>query len=95
MPTFNPLHSAGNKIGADITGMNAIPNGCGGSPSAGIFLGGYGNLVGSNFDGVTQLGNGCSGLFLSGSNNIIGGTGPGEGNFIAHNGTVSASYSGI
>jgi hypothetical protein len=186
---------AGNKIGTDITGMNAIPNGFGGAPRAGIVLGGYGNRIGSNSDGVsddlernlisgnsqtsisaiyfnnlpnpdapptiiagnwmgvdatgvaalpnnygisgtssvpviirdnvisghtyegisthsswmliignrigvgadgvTPLGNGYSGLFLSGNNNIIGGTGPGDGNIIAHNGTVSAFYSGV
>jgi hypothetical protein len=186
---------AGNKIGTDITGMASIPNGFGGSPRAGIVLGGYGNRIGTNSDGVsdelernlisgnsqtsisaiyfnnlpnpdapptiiagnwmgvdatglaalpnnygisgtssvaviirdnviaahtiegisthssgmliignrigvgadgvTPLGNGQNGLFLSGNNNVIGGTGPGEGNIIAHNGTVSAFYSGV
>jgi hypothetical protein len=185
---------AGNKIGTDITGMAAIPNGTGGSPRAGILLGGYGNRIGTNSDGVsddlernlisgnanvavyaiyfnnlpnpgapptiiagnwmgvdatglaalpnnygiggtsyaptiirdnvisghtiegisthssnmliignrigvgadgvTPLGNGQNGLFLSGNDNVIGGTGPGEANIIAHNGTVSAFYSG-
>ncbi|MBP6469585.1 MAG: PKD domain-containing protein [Chloroflexi bacterium] len=45
---------AGNKIGTDITGMSAIRNGFGGSPRGGIYLGGYDNLVGSNFDGVSD-----------------------------------------
>jgi hypothetical protein len=186
---------AGNKIGTDITGMIAIPNGTSGSPRAGLLLGGYGNRIGTNSDGVsdelernlisgnanvavyaiyfnnlpnpdapaniiagnwmgvdatglaalpnnygiggtsatpvvirdnviaahtyegisthssdmlvignrigvgadgiTSLGNGYSGIFLSGNNNIIGGTGPGEGNIIANNGTVSPYYSGV
>jgi hypothetical protein len=186
---------AGNKIGTDITGMASIPNGFGGSPRAGIVLGGYGNRIGTNSDGlsdalernlisgnyqttisaiyfnnlsnpsapptiiagnwigvdatgltalpnnygisgtsavpviirdnviaahtyegisthssnmlitgnrigvladgVTPLGNGQNGLFLSGNDNVIGGTGPGEANIIAHNGTVSAFYSGV
>ncbi len=185
---------AGNKIGTDITGMASIPNGTGGAPRAGIFLGGYGNRIGTNSDGVsddlernlisgnsqtsisaiyfsnlpnpdapptiiagnwmgvdatglaalhnnygmsgissvpviirdnvisghtfegistnssnmliignriglgadgmTPLGNGYSGLFLSGSNNIIGGVGPGEANLIAHNG-ATPYYNGV
>lgn len=186
---------AGNKIGTDITGMNSIPNGFGGAPRAGIVLGGYGNRIGTNSDGlsddlernlisgniqtsiaaiyfnnlpnpeapatiiagnwmgvnatglaalpnnygisgtsnvpviirdnviaantiegistnssnmlitgnrigvgadgVTPLGNGQNGMFLSGNGNIIGGIGPGDANIIAHNGTVSAFYSGV
>ncbi|MBK6326389.1 MAG: PKD domain-containing protein [Chloroflexi bacterium] len=185
---------AGNKIGTDITGMASIPNGFGGAPRAGIFLGGYGNRIGTNSDGVsddlernlisgnsqtsiaaiyfsnlpnpdapptiiagnwlgvnatglaalpnnygisgassvpviirdnviaahtfegistnsssmviignrigvgadgvTPLGNGYNGLFLSGNDNAIGGTGPGEANIIAHNG-ATPYYSGV
>jgi hypothetical protein len=54
-----------------------------------------GNRIGVGADGVTPLGNGQNGLFLSGNDNVIGGTGPGEANIIAHNGTVSAFYSGV
>jgi hypothetical protein len=54
-----------------------------------------GNRIGVGADSVTPLGNGQNGLFLSGNDNVIGGTGPGEANIIAHNGTVSAFYSGV
>ena len=54
-----------------------------------------GNRIGVGADGVTPLGNGYHGIFLSGANNVIGGAGPGEANIIAHNGTVSAFYSGV
>ena len=185
---------AGNKIGTDITGLSAIANGFGGSPRGGVSLGGYGNLIGSNFDGVsddlernlisgnanvstsgilsqfvnvagalpntiagnwigvdatglaalpnnngisgfsqgltvrnnviaantlvgvslnltdstltgnfigvgadgvTPLGNGQHGVSLNGSDNQIGGTGPGEANLIANNGGPVATHSGI
>lgn len=65
---------AGNRIGTDVTGMSAIANGFGGSPRGGIYLGGYGNRVGSDFDGVSDdlernlisgnAGNSTSGIFL-------------------------------
>jgi hypothetical protein len=45
---------AGNKIGTDISGMASIPNGTGSSPRAGILLGGYGNRIGTNSDGVSD-----------------------------------------
>ena len=54
-----------------------------------------GNRIGVGADGVTPLGNGHNGMFLSGNNNIIGGTGPGEANIIANNGTVALYYSGV
>ena len=53
-----------------------------------------GNRIGVGADGVTPLGNGYSGMFLSGNDNLIGGTGPGEGNIIAHNG-ATPFHSGV
>jgi len=108
---------AGNWMGVDATGLAALPNNVGigntsyaptvirdnvisahtyegiNTNSAGMLV--IGNRIGVGADGVTPLGNGYHGLFLSGNNNFIGGTGPGEANIIAHNGTVSAFYSGV
>ena len=53
-----------------------------------------GNRIGVGADGVTPLGNGYNGMFLSGNDNVIGGTGPGEANIIAHNG-ATPYYSGV
>ena len=53
-----------------------------------------GNQIGVGADGVTPLGNGYNGLFLSGNDNAIGGTGPGEANIIAYNG-ATPYYSGV
>jgi len=108
---------AGNWMGVDATGLAALPNnvGIGGTSYAPTtirdnVISGHtyegisthssnmlitGNRIGVGADGVTPLGNGYHGLFLSGNNNVIGGTGPGEANFIANNGTVSAFYSGV
>ncbi len=48
-----------------------------------------GNLVGVAADGVTPLGNSVDGIAIGLSNdNVIGGSGAGEGNVIAHNGGV-------
>jgi CSLREA domain-containing protein len=45
-----------------------------------------GNRIGTTADGTGPLPNGGAGI-APGSNNAIGGTGPGEGNLIAYNGT--------
>ena len=47
-----------------------------------------GNYIGTDASGTSVVGNATSGVFINGSpNNIIGGTGVGEGNLIAGNGT--------
>ncbi len=116
-PGAPPTIIAGNWMGVNATGLAALPNnyGIGGTlfPSAIIrdnVISGHtiegisthssnmliiGNRIGVGADGVTPLGNGQNGLFLSGNDNVIGGTGSGEGNIIAHNGTVSAFFSGV
>lgn len=108
---------AGNWMGVDATGLAALPNnyGIGGTSNVPVIIRDnviaahtyegidthtsnmqiFGNLVGVGADGITPLGNRQNGIFLSGNNNIIGGTGPGETNIIAHNGTLSPNYSGV
>ncbi|PDW00611.1 SdrD B-like domain-containing protein [Candidatus Chloroploca asiatica] len=116
-PDAPPTIIAGNWMGVDATGLAALPNNVGiGSTSyaptiirdnviSGHTYEGIsthssnmlitGNRIGVGADGVTPLGNGQHGLFLSGNDNVIGGTEPGEANLIAHNGTISAFYSGV
>lgn len=51
-PQYNVV--AGNKIGTDITGMYSIRNGTISSPRGGIVLGGSGNRIGTNSDGISD-----------------------------------------
>ena len=46
-----------------------------------------GNYIGTDPTGTLHLGNGWTGVTIFGSNLLIGGTGSGEGNLIAYNGT--------
>lgn len=116
-PSAPPTIIAGNWLGVDATGLAALPNnyGISGSSAVPVIIRDnviaahtiegisthssnmviIGNRIGVGADGVTPLGNGQNGLFLSGNDNVIGGAGPGEANIIAHNGTVSAFYSGV
>ncbi|MBL8165596.1 MAG: CSLREA domain-containing protein [Anaerolineae bacterium] len=54
-----------------------------------------GNYIGTNVAGSAGLGNGRDGVIISGSGNLIGGTGSEAGNLIAHNGTGCATCAGI
>lgn len=51
-----------------------------------------GNFIGTDETATLDLGNGGGGMAIGGNNWTIGGTGPGEGNVIAHNGPP---YGGI
>ena len=79
-------------IGGSLPGEGNLISG---NSGAGVFLIQaddvtiYGNLIGTQADGASALPNGGSGVQLSSSthDNIIGGTGPGQGNVIAYNET--------
>ncbi len=83
-----------NTIGSP--GNGNVISGNGGASGNGISLEGdlstgnvfQGNWIGTRSDGVTPLPNETRGIFISdaASDNLIGGTGPGEGNVIAANG---------
>jgi hypothetical protein len=116
-PTAPPTIIAGNWLGVDATGLAALPNNYGisgssavpviirdnviaantidgiSSASSGMVI--IGNRIGVGADGVTPLGHGQHGINLSGSDNQIGGAGPGEANIIANNGASAAFYNGV
>jgi CSLREA domain-containing protein len=86
--------SSGHQVGgADIADRNLLSaNGNGLTLSNVSASRIQGNLIGTAADGQTPLGNGSptspsnrGGVLVSGDNNLIGGTEPGEGNVIAFN----------
>ncbi|HMP43141.1 MAG TPA: PKD domain-containing protein, partial [Roseiflexaceae bacterium] len=115
-PAAPPTIIAGNWMGVDVTGLSALPNNYGISGTSAVpviirdnVIAAHtyegisthssdmlitGNRIGVGADGVTPLGNGQDGIYLSGNNNLIGGTGPGEANIIAHNGGTPF-YNGV
>ncbi len=79
--------SNNNTIGGSAAGAG---NRVGGAIDSGIELSGDGNVVqgnqvGTDATGTVRLANGYWGIKVGGSNNTIGGIGPGEGNIIAYN----------
>jgi uncharacterized repeat protein (TIGR01451 family)/CSLREA domain-containing protein len=53
-----------------------------------------GNYIGTNAEGTVALGNAQGGIRVTSRGNLIGGTGPGEGNLISGNGTLGNAASG-
>lgn len=92
--------STGNVIGG--TGPSD-GNVISGNASNGIWISGQGtsgnrvqgNLIGTNVTGMGQVGNAGSGVAIvdQASDNLIGGTGPGEGNLVSANGSDGISIS--
>jgi CSLREA domain-containing protein len=79
LPAFD---NAGNTIARNVISANGLE---------GILLGDdrnvvQGNYIGTDASGTAALGNGRWGIRSSGSDNLIGGTAPGEGNVISANG---------
>ena len=93
---INVLHASGvlidsgNVISGNGTGLAMNSNGVAGTSSLNTTV--QGNFIGVAADGMTALGNSTVGidLFIS-PGNVIGGTGAGEGNVIAFNGTTGVS----
>ncbi len=76
-----------NTIGGTIA---ADRNVISGNTRSGIWLSGVnntvqGNYLGTDYTGTIGIANGWDGVTVSGSNNLIGGTGAGMDNLIAHN----------
>ena len=78
---------SGNTVGIGIASLTL-----GGpaliEPAAGSVV--QNNLIGTDATGTADLGNRIVGVALVGSGNVVGGTGPGEANTIAFNGTSGA-----
>ncbi len=90
--TFHGLrvNSANNLIGGPGPGMGNVLSGNGwdGLQLSNASLNNtiQGNMIGVGVDGITPIGNSDDGIEAAGSNNLIGGPNPGEGNIIANNG---------
>ena len=93
----------GDAVGVDV--LNASPlirgNVIAGQGNAGIKLEGsssviQGNFIGTDETGTLALGNAGGGIYVLEENGdiTIGGTGPGEGNVVAHNGRRFLSFIG-
>ena len=80
------VRSPDNTIGGSAPGAGNLVSG----NQEGIFLGSggtivQGNLVGTDASGLSALGNRSNGIWIEGTNNLIGGSSPGAGNVISAN----------
>ncbi len=95
------INSDGVIVGGSAPGAgNVIAASAGGVDGGISFLGGdncvvQGNFIGTDVTGTRDLGNVPYGIVLRGTNNTIGGIGPGEGNVIAFNGGGSSYRTGV
>jgi hypothetical protein len=79
---------AGNVVGASRVGVWVQSS----SPGQSVVI--QGNFIGTDASATFDLGNQSNGIVVGGGYAIVGGTGPGEGNVIAHNGGVGPEGSG-
>ena len=90
--------ATGFVIGGAGTGEGNVISG---NRLAGITISGnggvvvLGNLIGTDATGTLPLGNGYRGVFVNAGNCAIGGTGAGEGNTIAFNGSFPTTTQGV
>lgn len=89
---------AGNKIGTDLSGTIAIPNGTNSNSRAGIYLGGTGNRIGTNSDGIADnlernliSGNHGSGITLNIQTNPVAAANIIAGNYVGTDSTGLAA----
>jgi len=91
--------AVGNTIGGSSAGAGNVISG---NLLHGVYINGsatgtnfvQGNLIGTAADGTMIVGNVGAGVYVAKSNNVIGGTGAGEGNVIAGNGANGVSVVG-
>ncbi len=81
---------AGNVISAN-GGIGLVL----GQSAASVFSTVHGNFIGTDLTGTIPLGNADRGIHAGGADNVIGGTGPGEGNVIAHTHITGSFQTGV
>ncbi|KAB2970690.1 cadherin domain-containing protein [Zoogloea sp.] len=89
------VSGTGNVIGGDSAAERNVISG----NSTGLNIGGTGNTVQGNYIGLNAAGTASAGLsglgmYIGGSNNVLGGVNAGEGNVIAGNSSWALSISG-
>jgi CSLREA domain-containing protein len=90
--------SANNTVGGGAPGAGNVISANGGFGGLSIFNATgnvvQGNRIGTDASGTADLGNAGDGVFVSASNNTIGGTAPGERNIISGNGVSGVFIQG-
>ncbi|HEX4441091.1 MAG TPA: IPT/TIG domain-containing protein [Thermoanaerobaculia bacterium] len=90
------MGAGGNTAGGSAPGAgNVVASSSGPGIVAGVSETILGNLVGTDASGTNPLGNGGPGVYIFGSENVVGGTSPGAGNVIAYNGAADANGGGV
>ncbi len=91
------LYSVANTIGGATAASRNLISGNGNAIVSNVSAAStviQGNYIGTNAAGTSALGNLGYGVFLYGSNSLVGGTTPGSGNLIAFNGSQGVTIDG-